>query len=108
MKKSKDKGLIHIADSGYAFEIDPQCVTLHKRRITKHGVAQFDCCGHFTSLEAMFQRLVNMDIAGLESLQDIATRQAELKNWIRATLKTCFVEISQAADKDKSIILISD
>lgn len=104
MKQSKDSGLIHISDSGYAFEIGSICSTLYSRRITKEGIAQYDAIGYFTSLEAMFKRLVDMDLEGLRSFQDIVERQISLKTWIKDAL----VAISQSDSKDFSGWLIPD
>lgn len=88
MKQSKDIGLIHLSNSGYAFLIDSFCITLYRGRITKKGAKQYDALGYYSCLEAMFLRLI--DLAGLDGckdLQDIVDRQNDLKKWLADSLQ---------------------
>ena len=104
MKKSKDN-LIHIGKD-YAFQISKSDITLFKCRITEKGEAHFDTIGYYTSLEAMYFRLIETGLAGLENLQDIANRQIELKKWISAALQELAKNTFGFADKHKSMLAI--
>jgi hypothetical protein len=106
LKSSKDKKIY--IDSDYAFEISPTCITLSKRRITKKGKLQFDTIGYFTSLEAMYHRMIYDAIEGIDNLQDIAERQAELKNHIGESVSEAALAISKTADTHNIGFLIPD
>ena len=104
MKNSKD-GKIYI-NPDYAFEIGLNCITLSKRRISKKGQLQYDTVGFFTSLEAMYQRMIYDGIEGIDNLQDIAERQADLKKDIRESIEKSALAISETADAHNINFLI--
>lgn len=95
MKNSKDN-FIHVGDK-YCFQIDAQCLTLYKSRINKKGAMQYDVVGYYTSLEAMYQRLVEIGLEDCRNLQDIADRQTQLKKDIMESMKNTLVAISNSA-----------
>jgi hypothetical protein len=107
MKRSKDRHLICIGPD-YAFEIDKFCFTLLKRHVSKTGKAHWDTIGYYTSLEAMYYRLVEIGATGLESLQDVCQRQIELKKWVAESLKNLQLIPSAVADWHKSKFLIPE
>jgi hypothetical protein len=100
MKHSKDK-LIHVGPD-YAFEIGKTDITLFERKVSDKGRVYFANPLYFSSLEAMYNRLADTGLAGLQSLQDIAERQIELKNWVRETIKNAVLALSERADKEKT------
>lgn len=105
MKSSKDN-MIHIGPD-YAIQGDRYCLTLYKRRIAKKtGLEQYDVIGYFTSIEALFHQLVDMDIGPINNLQDIAERIENLKGWISGTLENMAQNplSNDLATKDKMLI----
>lgn len=100
MKNSKDS-FIHVGNR-YCFQVDAQCITLYKTRINKKGAMQYDVVGYYTSLEAMYGRLVEVGLEDCRNLQDIAERQIELKKDIIESLEKVLTAISKAADRDKN------
>jgi hypothetical protein len=85
MKYSKDK-YIHINDE-WAIQGDELCVTLYRKRFTENGVLQYDAKGYFQDLAYALQRMIDMDIQGLNNIQYMCERMDELRKDIMDTLK---------------------
>jgi hypothetical protein len=104
MKNSKNK-LVMIGPE-YGFEISSLCYTLFQRRISQKGREYWDLIGYYTSLEAMYLRLVECGQEPSRDFQDIYNRQIELKTWIAESIQKLIESPSFTVLRDKSMLAI--
>ena len=87
MKNSKDK-ILHIGPH-FGISGDDICLTLYKRRITQKGAEQWDVVGYFNAgrYDHALQRLLDMEVGGLNTLEDIVKCCDAVKEWIQTAFK---------------------